>query len=112
MKKIVAIILAVAFSILGADELQDAYQKEYTFLKAQKSELQTRLKKEKLFQLQKLKKAKAKVQSLQNKLVSLSQKHQNIEKSIEKSTQMLADKNSNKEISSSVVIQAKSLLSD
>ena len=105
-------LFLLTFSILGADELQDAYQKEYTFLKAQKSELQTRLKKEKSFQEKEIKKAKAKVQALQNKLVTLSVKSQTVTKSIEKSEQMLEDKNSNKQISSSVVIQAKSMLAD
>ena len=110
--KFFAIIFALAFSIVGADELSDAYQKEYTFLKAQKSELQSRSKKEKSFQEKELTKAKAKVKSLQNKLVTLSQNSQNVERTIEKSEQMLEDKNSNKEISSSVIIQAKSLLGE
>jgi len=110
--KLLTLIFILAFSILGADELSDAYQKEYTFLKAQKSELASRLKKEQSFQTREIKKAKAKVQTLQNKLVTLSQKSQTIDKNIEKSAQMLEDKNSNKQISSSVVIQAKSMLSD
>ena len=110
--KTLTLLLLLAFSLLNADELQDAYQKEYTFLKAQKSELQSRLKKEKSFQNRELKKAEAKVQKLQNRLVTLSQTSQNLQKSIEKSAQMLEDKNSNKQISSSVVIQAKAMLSD
>nr|WP_275715981.1 MotA/TolQ/ExbB proton channel family protein [Sulfurimonas sp. SAG-AH-194-L11] len=112
MQRILLILLMVAFSLLNADELSDAYQKEFTFLKAQKSELQTRLKKEKSFQSRELVKAQQKVKALQNKLVALSQKSQNIDKRIEKSAQMLEDKNSNKQISSSVVIQAKSMLND
>ena len=110
--KILTLIFLMAFSLLNADELSNAYQKEYTFLKAQKSELSKRVKKEKSFQDREIKKAQAKVQNLQNRLVTLSQKNQNVEKSIETSAQMLEDKNSNKEISSSVVIQAKSLLND
>jgi len=111
-KIIIALLLIMAFSFANADELQDAYQKEFTFLKAQKSELQTRLKKEKSFHRREMAAAKTKVINLQNKLVTLSQDNQNIEKSIEKSAQMLEDRNSNKQISSSVVIQAKSMLSD
>ena len=110
--KIFTIIFALALSILGADELSNAYQKEYTFLKAQKSELKSRTKKEKSFQNKELRKAKAKVQNLQNKLVTLSQSNQDVDRKIEKSLQMLEDKSSNKEISSSVIIQAKSLLHD
>lgn len=110
--KALTLILLMALSLLNADELSNAYQKEYTFLKAQKSELQKRLKKEQSFQKRELTKAKAKVQMLQNKLVTLSQKNENIAKQINKATQTLNDKNSNKEISSSVVIQAKSLLNE
>ena len=111
MTKLILIFL-MAFSLLNADELSNAYQKEFTFLKAQKSELQTRLKKEQSFQKKELLKAKAKVQSLQNKLVTLSQTNETVAKQIDKSAEMLDDKNSNKQISSSVVIQAKSLLGE
>ena len=106
------LVFLLLLSVLNADELSDAYQKEYTFLKAQKSELQTRLKREKTFQTKELKKAQAKVQSLQNKLVSLSQSSTTLQTQIEKSAQMLEDKNSNNEITASVIIQAKSLLQE
>jgi len=110
--KIFTLILLFALSILNADELSDAYQKEYTFLKAQKSELQSRLLKEKSFQKKEIKKAQTKVQNLQNKLVALSQSSKNLQMQIEKSSQMLEDKNLNKEITASVIIQAKSLLNE
>lgn len=112
MQKILLVLLMMSFVLLNADELHDAYQKEFAFLKAQKSELQKRLKKEKSFERREISKAKAKVQALQNKLVALSQESQTIDKSIETSIMLLGDKNSNKEISSSVVIQAKATLSD
>lgn len=104
--------LALALTFVNADELSDAYQKEYTFLKAQKSELQSRLSKEKSFQKGEIKKAEAKVKSLQNKLVALSQSSKNLQTQIEKSSQMLDDKSLNKEITASVIIQAKSLLDE
>ena len=110
--KIFTLILLFALSILNADELSDAYQKEYTFLKAQKSELQSRLLKEKSFQKKEIKKAQTKVQNLQNKLVALSQSSKNLQMQIEKSSQILEDKNLNKEITASVIIQAKSLLNE
>jgi biopolymer transport protein ExbB len=109
MRKL-TLILLLAFSLLNADELRDAYEKEYTFLKAQKSELASRLKKEKSFQAKELQKAEKKVQKLQNELVALSQKSQAVQKEIDKSSTLLDDKTSNKEITSSVIIQAKSLL--
>ena len=112
MKIILITFLLLMSTLLSADELYNAYQKEFTFLKAQKSELQKRTAKEKSFQTKEITKAKAKVQRLQNKLVELSQTNQNIQKQIEKSGVMLDDKRSNKEISSSVLIQASSLLGD
>jgi len=110
--KILSLILLIALTTLGADELSDAYQKEYAYLKAQKSELASRLKKEDAFHNQEIKKAEAKVQKLQNELVTLTQENQALNKQIEKSNEMLSDKTSNKEITSNVIIQAKSLLSD
>lgn len=105
-------ILLLSLSIVNADELSEAYQKEYTFLKAQKSELQTRLKKEQSFQQKELKQTKVKVQNLQNKLVALSESNKNLQTQIEKASITLQDKSSNKEITSSVIIQAKSLLEE
>lgn len=111
MKKI-TLILLMAFTLINADELFDAYQKEYTFLKAQKSELASRLKQEKAFHEKEITKAQTKVITLQNELVALSQKSQAVQKDIEKASELLTDKTSNKEITSSVIIQAKSLLND
>lgn len=112
--KHIAILFAFAFTVssLSADELTKAYQDEYAFLKAQKSELQNRVKKEQVFQNSELNKAKEKVQKLQDKLIAVSEEYKIIQKDIEKSTELLNDKNSNHEISASVVIQAKSLLTD
>jgi len=112
MKIILITFILLMSTLLSADELYNAYQKEFTFLKAQKSELQKRTLKEKSFQDKEITKAKAKVQRLQNKLVELSQTNQNIQKQIEKSALMLDDKRSNKEISASVLIQAASLLGE
>lgn len=107
---IVFIIALTLFSSLQADELSEAYQKEYAFLKAQKAELEQRLVKERASQETEIFKAKDKVKSLQNKYVSLSEEHKNFEYKIDKSNDMLSDKTSNKEIVASVIMQAKSLL--
>ena len=112
MKLLNILIVMIALVNLNADELSTAYQKEYTFLKAQKVELQKRLKSEKKSQESEVKKTKTKVNKLQNKFVNLSEELNTLEKQIEKSTQMLSDKNSNKEITASVIIQAKSLLEE
>jgi len=97
---------------LMADELSDAYQKEYTFLKAQKDELTKRQIKEKMFQNKEITKVQKKVSTLQTKYVNLSETVKTYETKIEKSNETLNSKTSNKEITHSVVIQAKSLLGD
>jgi len=113
MKKfLLALILALTTFSLSADELSDAYQKEYTFLKAQKSELTSRKNKEKLTQNKEVKKLENKVNSLQSKYVKKSESVKTYELKIEKATETLGNKTSNKEIITSVIIQAKSLLND
>lgn len=110
--KFLPLLFLLLLNTLHADELLDAYKKEYAFLKAEKNELQKRLKSEQTSQQKELSKTKAKVNQLQNSLVSLSNSSDELNKQIEKSSLMLEDKKSNKEISSSVVLQAKSLLNE
>jgi len=106
------LVALTATTVLNADELSDAYQKEYAFLKAQKSELTKRISKEKKTQESKIYAMKQRVTKLQNNYISLSKELEQYEVHIEKSTQMLSDKTSNKEITASVIMQAKSLLSE
>lgn len=114
MKILNTLIMALLLSLssLSADELQNAYKKEYTFLKAQKNELEKRIKIDKATQDKDIAKAKQKVSALQNTLVNLSEDLKNRQLRIEKATQNLSDKSSNKEIIGSVIIQAASLLQD
>jgi biopolymer transport protein ExbB len=109
-KFIVAVLLIT--TTMSADELSDAYNKEYTFLKAQKAELQSRLKKEKAQQQNDIKKAKAKAEGLRNKYLKLSEELKTKQKDIEKLKEKIGDKKSNSEITGSVVIQAKSSLEE
>jgi len=110
--KFLLLFLLFFGTYLTADELRDAYEKEFAFLKAQKTELQRRLQSEHSFQVKEIAKTKAQVQALQNKLVTLSQEEKHLHDSIEKATEQLGDKESNKEIIASVIIQAKSLLEE
>jgi biopolymer transport protein ExbB len=91
----------------AADALSDAYTKEYTFLKAQKEELITRLKKEKSQQNQEIAVARNKVLSLQDKHVALSKELKRKETRLEKAQEELQDRTSNKDIIESLIIQAK-----
>lgn len=114
MKKLNILLttLLLTFSVVNADELSDAYQKEYTFLKAQKSELTSRLAKEKKHNSEDIKKAKFKVNALGNKYVSLNQELNKLERKVEKTLELLDDKNNNKTILSNVIMQAKIALGD
>ena len=106
-------ILFVSFTLFfgthsaAADELSDAYMKEYTFLKAQKEELVTRLKEEQLQQKQEISRARNRVLSLQDKHVALSKELKGKETRLEKVQEELQDKTSNKDIIESLIIQAK-----
>jgi len=113
--KFFILLLTLALSsviTLNADELSNAYQKEYTFLKAQKDELGKRKKQEQSFQEKEISKIQKKVNSLQERYVNLSETVKNYEIKIDKSNETLGNKTSNKEITNSVIIQAKSLLGD
>lgn len=114
MKKFYTALVALLLitTTIHADELSDAYNKEYTFLKAQKAELQTRMLKEKKQQERDLEKAKSKTKSLQNKYLELSEAVKSKQKEIEKLSEKLSDKESNSEITGSVVIQAKGMLEE
>jgi biopolymer transport protein ExbB len=114
MKKLnlLLITLLFLFTNLVADELSDAYKKEYTFLKAQKSELQSRLDKEMKQNAAEISKAKSKVDALQNRYVALSEEQKAKELQIEESTKILTDKNSNKDMLSNVIMQAKLALTE
>ena len=73
MKKLLwALSLLLCVNTLQASELSSAYKNEYTFLKAQKSELQSRFIKEQTQQKDDLGEAKDKLEALQEKLISLS----------------------------------------
>jgi len=114
MKKFYTTLVALLLitSIIHADELNDAYNKEYTFLKAQKAELQTRMNKEKRQQEADLQKAKAKAKALQNKYLQLSETLKAQQAKMKKLSDKLSDKENNSEITGSVVIQAKGTLEE
>lgn len=103
-------VLLLSSTVLFADELSDAYNKEYTFLKAQKAELQSRLTKEKAQQAADLAKAKAKAKTSQDAYLNLSETLKAKQEQLAKIKEKIDDKKGNAEITGSVVIQAKSTL--
>jgi biopolymer transport protein ExbB len=117
MRKIILILICLLLSHIGlhgvsAEELSDAYMKEYTFLKAQKEELARRLKKEREQQNKELTATKKKVKHLQDQYVQLTKSLKEKETSIEKARETLQDTTSNEEIISNVINQAKMRLDE
>lgn len=112
MKKFYTALVALLLltSVTKADELSDAYNKEYTFLKAQKAELKSRLAKEKAQQNSDLAKAKAKAKTLQDTYLNLSEALKAKQDELVKLKEKIDDKEGNTEITGSVVIQAKTTL--
>jgi len=77
MKNIILILLITFMSLFGSTELENAYAKEFAFLKAQKEMLKTRVGEIKQSNISKLANAKNDIDNLQGKVLakeSLSQK--------------------------------------
>jgi biopolymer transport protein ExbB len=92
MKKIVVLSIFVGFSsLLWASELSQAYQKEFTFLKAQKDELNKRVSSEKAKQTKDLNEAQKEVKALQNKYLKLQSELKTKKDHLSKLNQKLAD---------------------
>ena len=113
MKLIKILLLSLLLlNTLNADELSNAYKKEYTFLKAQKNELEKRLKKEIKQEESQIAKNKKVLQTKQTKFIKLSKDLKSKELLIDKMNEQLRDKTSNAEIISSIIIQAKEALGE
>lgn len=113
MKKLILMITAVLFvTTLNASELSDAYKKEYTFLKAQKSELQSRFIKEETQQKSDIATAGEKLNGLQEKLIKVSDDLKVAQEKLEKLTKKSNEVSENGDITSVVTMQATSALKE
>lgn len=113
MKKLIFILTAVLFATtLNASELSDAYKKEYTFLKAQKSELQSRFIKEETQQKSDIAAASEKLNGLQEKLIKVSDDLKLAQGKLEKLTKKENEVAENGDITSVVTMQATSALKE
>lgn len=111
MTKLLLMIAALVFAnTLQASELSAAYKKEYTFLKAQKSELQSRFIKEESQQKADIAKAGEKLNGLQEKLIKVSDDLKVGQEKLEKLTQKASEVSENGDITSVVTMQATSAL--
>jgi len=113
MKKLILMITAVLFvTTLNASELSEAYKKEYTFLKAQKSELQSRFIKEETQQKADISTAGEKLNGLQEKLIKVSDHLKVAQEKLEKLTKKADEVSENGDITSVVTMQATSALKE
>lgn len=112
MKKILLTALLLTLSYVQADELSDAYAKEYAFLKAQKNELNIRFKSEQSQQRSAQANAKFKVEALQEKIVNLTNTTQNLQEALGKMNESLAEITDNSEVTSNVLMQAHASLKE
>ena len=113
MKKLILMITAVLFvTTLNASELSEAYKKEYTFLKAQKSELQSRFIKEETQQKADISTAGEKLNGLQKKLIKVSDHLKSAQETLEKLTKKANEVSENGDITSVVTMQATSALKE
>ncbi len=111
MKKLYFLLISLfIMTALQADELSDAYQKEYAFLKEQKIELQSRLKKENFQHQQELSHVASKLKMLQSKLLTLSKEGESTKEQLTKLNQEFGKTVDNSEILTSIVSQAKDTL--
>jgi len=113
MKKIILIMTAALFSTsVNASELSAAYKKEYTFLKAQKSELQSRLIKEDKQQKEDIAVAGEKLNGLQETLIKVSDALQMSQEKLEKLNKKANEVSENGDMTSVVTMQAISALGE
>ncbi|MDQ7047320.1 MAG: hypothetical protein Q9M39_06760 [Sulfurovum sp.] len=113
MKKIIFIITAALLVVnANANELSNAYKKEYTFLKAQKSELQSRFIKDEVNQKEDLAKADVKLNTLQEDLIKVSDALKTAQEKLQKLTQKANEVTENGDITSTVTMQALSALKE
>lgn len=103
---IIAALIAMV-STTNADELTRAYEKEFAFLKAQKAELEQRLKEDQVAQQSDLDASKAKVEALQEELLEISKEAKESSLQLDKLTQALAEKEDNSGLTGNVINQAR-----
>jgi len=113
MKKVLLIVSMMLFVVnLSASELSNAYKKEYTFLKAQKSELQSRFIKEESDQKEEIAKAGEKLNALQEKLIKVSDALSIAQEKLENLIKKASEVAENGDITSTVTMQAIAALQE
>ncbi len=106
------LIVLLLVSGLNASELSRAYTKEYTFLKAQKAELEHRLAHDKLKHTKDINASSLEVKALREKFLTLSKELKISQTKLEKLNTKLGEKQDTTAITSNVVSQARVALEE
>ncbi len=110
MKKIVAIVLALSVTLFGADKLEEAYAKEFAFLKAQKEMLKTRIKELKQNDIKRLKVAQKDIDALQAEVLAEETKTELLNEKLFHAQQQLENVHDDSSMIESVALQGVSTL--
>ena len=110
MKKIVLLLLVTALSLMASTDIEQAYAKEFAFLKAQKNMLQKRLIQVKSTNKKRIKLAKEDIEALQADVLAKETKSQMLSDTLFKSQQNLESINDDTSLIEAVVAQGTSTL--
>ncbi len=110
MKKIILLLLITSFSLYAATEIEQAYAKEFAFLKAQKEMLHKRVQNLHSKDIQKVANAKREIQTLQTKVLQKESKSKTLSDKLFSAQQNLESINDDTSLIESVVSQGVSSL--
>ena len=110
MKKIILLLLITSFSLFASTEIEQAYAKEFAFLKAQKEMLQKHVQNLHAKNTQKIAEAKSEIQTLQAKVLQKESKSKTLSDKLFTAQQNLESINDDTSLIESVVSQGVSSL--
>jgi len=110
MKKIIVALLLLSISLFAANNLEEAYAKEFAFLKAQKEMLKQRVDAVQRSNAAKLAQAKKDIDNLQSKVLLKESMSQNLSDKLFKAQQNLESVNDDTSLIEAVVSQGVSTL--
>lgn len=112
MKKIFLALLVLATTMFASTELEEAYAKEFAFLKAQKEMLKARADELKSSNAQKLQSAKNEIEKLQQQVLAKETKSQNLSDALFQAQQNLETMSDDTSLIEAVISQGTSSLKE
>jgi len=110
MKKIISILLLSAITLFAASNIDQAYAKEFAFLKAQKNMLQKRVKEIQKSHTDKIEAAKKEIAMLQTKVLSKETQSQMLSDALFKAQQRLESTQDDTSLLQAVIAQGEATL--